>query len=197
MSRRDSVINALLGTFLLVVFFARYAAIGLVLVFALVGLDTVFHGVFRAGIPFDLTLGVFWTLLFAWRGIGQARKHLWKNAFLFLTAAPVIGFGWMLARSVDDHGVGLLYCFLPMIMVAGIAHDTNMGRLKFLLAAAVVGAVVSVNSGLLGYSALSRSVARGVLAVTLLSCFSGVWTAWTENRPTAPNRPLAPPAARA
>jgi len=203
MRRRDSVINALLGIFLLVVFFACLAAIALVCGLGFIGFEWILRRIFPGWTrPYAFAFGASWTLVLVWYGVGHARKRRRRNAFLFFAIAPIMGWGWALVvpfrSSIGDvRGVALLYCLLPMIAIMGLAQDAALGRLKFFLAAAIISAVVLVNCGLLGYSALSRGAAYGVLGATFLWCFSGVWTAWTGHKPEPPDHSLAPPTASA
>jgi len=171
-SRRDSATNALIGIFLLVVFFACLAAIALVCWLGFTGSEWILRRIFPH-VTYAATfssIGI-WTWFLVWTAVGHGRKRRWRNAFLFLAVAPITGWIFMVPMPPSIGGIGgnwVLYCWLPLIMVIGIAGDASMGRPKFFLAAAIVGAVAALNSGLLGYTALSSAAAYCLVTGTLV-----------------------------
>ena len=194
MSRRDIIVNTLLGTLLLLVFFARLSAIALAVWFGFRGLDWVLRLVFpNWTLTTESSLFLIWTSIAVRSAAGHARKGRWRNAFLCLVGAPLIGFTWLtrVQSSIGDNGHAVFF-FVPVIMVIAVADDTALGRVKFLLTAAVAGAALSVNSGLLGNGLIAHTVADCVLAVTIIW-----WLATIRNKrkSDSPDPTLALPAA--
>jgi len=192
MSRRDIVVDILLGTLLLSVFFSGLALIGLAALFASIGLTWIARRVLPGvALPVGSSLFGIWILISGWRAIREAQKRRWRNAFLFLISAPLIGMAWFtpIRSSLGDSGHPVLWLF-PVIIVVAIADDAHMGWLRFYLATSVAVAAVLVNSGLLGNGSLSHRVANCVLAVAVAWWITLVWT---RRRAKAPDQPFALP----
>jgi hypothetical protein len=170
MGRREIVVNTLVGALLLLVFFARFAAIALVVWFAFIGLEWVFHLVLPSRtLPTEFLLFGAWTLLSLSSGIRHVRAKRWRNAFLCFVGAPLMGLAWFtpIRSSIGGNGSAMFFC-IPVMMVIAIADGATLGRLQFFLAAAIAGAALAVNGGLLGNGVLSHTVANCVLAVAVL-----------------------------
>ena len=196
MSRRDIAVNTLLGTFLLLVFFVCLTAIGLIFLFGFIGLDWVARRVFPGWIvPAGASVFAAWVLLSLWYVIRDLREKYWRNALLFFATAPLMGFAWFtpIQSSIGGNGHALFF-WVPVMTVIAIADDATLGRLKFFLGAAVAGAAMSVNCGLLGNGVLSHAVANCVLAVTI------TWwivTIRNKHKTDNPDLPLSLPPAGA
>jgi len=169
-SRRDMIVNTLLGTLLLLVFFARFAAIalGVWLVFIAIqwGVPQLLPGV---TVPAWFWVSGIWLLLSLRNGLRQVREERWRNAFLSFIGAPLLILAWF--TPIDSPLGGdraPLFFFVPVVMVISVAADAKLDRLSFFLAAAVAAASVSVNTGLLGNGVLSHRVASGVIAVAFV-----------------------------
>ena len=191
MSRRDIVVNALLGTFLLLVFFACLAAIGLVVLFGFIGLEWIVRLVVPGRtLPRGFSIIGIWTLLSLWNGIRHVREKRWRNAFLCFACPPLVGLGLF----TPVHTGQALFFWVPVMVVFIIANDATLGRLKFFLAAAMAGGAVLLNSDLLGNGALSQTIANCLLAMVAVWWIAVIRHNW---RTEAPNQPLALPPAGA
>jgi hypothetical protein len=177
MRRRDTIVDTLLGILLVLIFFARCSAIALVVWFGLMGLESIIRLAFpNWTLPVEFLIFGAWTLIAVRSGIGHARQGSWRNAFLTFLLAPLMGFAWFtrVESSIGAHSVFLL---APVLMVITIGDNEGLGRLKFLLVAAVAGAALSANCGLLGNGTLLHTVANCVLAVSIL-----LWIATIRNK---------------
>jgi hypothetical protein len=189
MSRRDVVVNTLLGTILLSILFAYFAAIGLMFLFGFVGLDWIVRRVFAGmTLPAGFSFLVIWALIAVWSSIGHARKGHWRNVFLVFVSVPLLGFAWfaLLPSSIGGYGHAGLWGlptlrWFPVFIVFGTSGDANLDRLRFFLAAAVAAASVAVNSGLLGNGALARTVASCILVAAAAWMIDGVWKGWRRS----------------
>jgi hypothetical protein len=169
MSRRDIAVNALLGTFLLLVFFVCLSAIALVAWFGFIGLNWIFHLVVPGRtLPTRASLFVAWMLSSLWYVIRDLREKHWRNAFLFFISAPLIGLAWFtpFESSLGAKGNELAFWFTVIVIIT-IAGDKTLGWLKFSLAVALAGAAVLANSGLLGDGILAHTVGNCVVAVAI------------------------------
>jgi len=177
MSRREIVVNALLGLFLLLVFFVCLTAIGLVFLFGFIGLDWVARRVFPGWIvPAGASVFAAWVLLSLWYVIRDLREKHWRNALLFFVSAPLMGLAWFTPfhSSLGAKGNNLVFWF-PVIVIITIAGDKTLGWLKLSLATALGGAAVLVNSGLLGDGPLAHTVANCVVAVAIAWWVAAFW----------------------
>src|SRR5882762_8689174 len=191
MSRRDIVVNTLLGTFLLLVFFACLAAIGLVVLFGFVRLEWIVRLVVPdMTLPRGFSIIGIWMLLSLWNGIRHVREKRWGNAFLCFACAPLVGLGLF----TPVHTGQALFFWVPVMVVFSIANDATLGRLKFFLAAAIAGGAVLLNSGLLRNGTLSQTIANCLLAMVAVWWIAVIRDNW---RTEAPNQPLALPPAGA
>ncbi len=79
-----------------------------------------------------------------------------------------MGFAWFtpIQSSIGSNGHDWFFC-IPVVMVITVADDATSAVSRFFLAAAIAGAVVLVNCGLLGNGVLSHTVANCVFAVTV------------------------------
>jgi hypothetical protein len=194
MSLRDIVVNALLGTFLLLVFFACLAAIALVAWFGLIGLDWVVRLVVPGRtLPTEFLIFGTWALLSLWSGVGHARKGRWRNAFLCFICAPLVVLAWFSFFQSPIGGAGQVLSFWIPLMLLTVA-DASLGRLRFFLTAAIAGTAAAVDCGLLGSGTLSRTVANCLLAMVAVWWIAMIRNNW---RTEAPDQPLALPPAGA
>jgi len=183
MSRREIVVNTLLGMFLLLVFLIYYAAIGLAFLFGFIGLDWIAHRVVPGwNVPAGFSVFGAWVLFSLWYVIRDLREKRWKNALLFFVCAPLMGFAWFtpIRSSLGGNGHQLFFWF-PVIVILGISNERNIGWLKFSLATALAGTALLVNSGLLGNGPLARTVANCDLALAVAWWIAAVLTSRTNN----------------
>ncbi len=199
MSCRDVVVNTLLGTILLFVLFAYFAAIGLIFLFGFVGIGWIVRRVFAGmTLPAGFSSLVIFALIVVWSSIEHARKGRWRNVFLAFASVPLLGFAWFdLPSSIGGFGYAGLWVlpavrWFPVFIVFGTSGDANLDRLRFYLATGVAAASVAVNSGLLGNGALARMVANFLLVAAAAWMIDGVWKGW---RTSPPDQPLALPPA--
>ena len=161
----------LVAILLLAVFFVCISALTAACVLGFLGFDWALRRILPAARQSDFpVLGMF-ALLMMWSGIKEIRKRRWRNAFLFFSLAPIIGWAFIIPVRFSSGALGsnwVLNWWLPMILVMNIAGAATMTRLRFFSAAAFIGAVASVNSGLLGNTALSRTAAN-CLTLTMIA----------------------------
>jgi hypothetical protein len=194
MSRREIVVNALLGSLLLLVLFVYFTAIAVIFMSGFLGFDWVIRRLL-AGItlPADFSFFVILALITVWYSIGHARKGRWRNVFLDFVSIPLMGFAWFtLFPSIGGHGNAGLYVLpffsmFPVFIVFDISGDTNLGRLRFFLATAVAAASVSVNSGLLGDGVLARTVANSLSVAAAAWMIGGIRKGWKKTPPDQPH----------
>ena len=145
MRRRDSVINTLLGIFLLVVFFAWLAAIVMVCWLGLMGFEWILRRIFPGvNVTAEFSLIGIWSLVMVWWVVEETRKRRWRNALLFSAVAWIMSLLFIVPTHSSIEGIRgnwVLYDWLPLIVVLSIAGNVALGRLKFVLAAVIISAV--------------------------------------------------------
>jgi hypothetical protein len=191
MSRREIVVNALLGLLLISV-----AALPFLLAMA------VFKG---AG----LVIASFWPQLahsqnavllgFIAAGalasaIGHSRKLRWRNAFLAFAALPMILSIWF-ADAHSSFGFNGEYWIASFFLIFSIPLDSVPTRFHFFAAASAISAVVAVNTGVLGSGLIARIVSDCVLAGLFLWFVVDAPRNWNGTRDPGPQPPLSPTSA--
>jgi hypothetical protein len=171
MSRRDIVINTLLGIFLLVA--AAFPFLAVVGAFWL-ALSAIRYlaGRFIPGlvIPTDLALLLVYGISALVGGVAHLRGKLWRNAFLCLAVIPLIVLAWF-AYPSSIFGAGDFFS-LPFVAVVLVISDRSVvPRSEFFLSAFILSAVVMVASGLVGADELARVIwtCTGAAAVVLIA----------------------------
>ena len=87
---RDTIINTLLGAFLLIVLCLYIAAIGSLFLLALIALQWLMHRFFlQTSLPFLAILAI-WAAMATWYSIQHAREGRRKNVFLQLVSIPLL-----------------------------------------------------------------------------------------------------------
>jgi hypothetical protein len=168
MSRRDIVVNTLIGIFLISVFLSPFllALVALAYIVRPVGqlLKTFLPGLSD---PEDLLFFCVFCASFLVEAIRRLRKRQWTGAFLFLAGVPMLLSSW-LARSYSPLGLNghfWIVCILPMFFAyAGLV----LTRIQFLLTASAISAIVAINTGLLGVGTLAYIAADCVWAGLLI-----------------------------
>jgi len=169
MSRRDIVVNTLLGLLLLT------AALLLFLVFlAVFGLAFWALGQLAERLvpgmvlPYSLALLVIygiWSLIY---GAGHLRREHWRNAFLCLAMIPVIVSIWLANPHSPFGRDGFLPIWL-VLMVLFTPGRSLVPRSEFFLNALIASAVVVVNSGLVGSNLVVHALSNCTLLAAVVS----------------------------
>jgi hypothetical protein len=170
LSRRDKVVNTLLGIFLLgtalIIFFAFMGA-------GWLGLSAIKYlaGRFLPGrvIPADLLLIFIYGLYAVGYGVAHLRRTLWRNAFLCFAVIPVIGLMWLgHPSSVFGADSFVPLWFLAIFLL--IPERSPVPRFEFLLASLIAISAMVLASGLVGTGNLARIVltCTGVASIVLV-----------------------------
>jgi hypothetical protein len=168
MSRRDIVVNTLLGIFLfvaaLLIFLLFVAAFWLGLAAIKYLADRFFPGLV---LPKSVALLVLYGVSTLVYGVGHLRHKHWRNAFLCLAVIPVIMSAWL----ADPHSPFGRDDFVSLwlILIALFTPDTSLvPRIEFFLGASIVGACVVINSGLVGANVLAHAVSNCTLVAAFV-----------------------------
>jgi hypothetical protein len=162
MSRRDIVVNTLLGLFLVAAFLLPSLLVLLVAGYVLRALNLTIQHFFPGTVdPRVLIVGV--SLLFSLvSGVMQARKKQWRNVFLAFAMIPVIASMW-LADAHSPFGLQANFWAFGLLPMYAIGEGSDLTQSHFFLAASAICAAIAINAGLLGSGSLSRIVAACVL----------------------------------
>jgi hypothetical protein len=189
MSRRDIVVNTLLGILLLgiplAIFLAFMGAVSLAL-----SAIKYLAGHFLPGLvlPTDLLLLLIYGVSAVACGVGHLRRKLWRNAFLCLAIIPVIILSW-LGHPFSIFGGGD-YVSLWMVCILLLAAERSpVPRSEFFLAALIVSAVALFASGLVGTGELAHIVSIGTGAASIVLLITQ-----TRRRQATEDRDTAAPA---
>jgi hypothetical protein len=186
MSRRDIVVNTLLGIFLLVsVPMISLAFVGV----AWLGLSAIrfLTGHFFPGriISAELFLLLIYGVSAVGYGVAHLRRKLWRNAFLCLAVISVFIFMWFAHPfPIFETDTFISLWFLAIVLL--IPERSPIPRFEFLLACLIPSAAVVLASGLVG----TGELARDVLACTDVACIAliaiRVWRLQATYGGTAP-----------
>jgi len=174
MSRRDIVVDTLIGILLLAV------ALFLVLFFiAALGLAlwTVEHLAKRCFpgvvLPYSITLLVVYGVSSLAYSVGHLRHQRWRNAFLSLAAIPVIVSIWFADPHSPFGRDGFVLIWLALMGLC-TPDKSPLPQTEFFLGAPIAGVVVAVNSGFVGTGALADAASNcAVLAAVVLLVLQG------------------------
>jgi hypothetical protein len=196
MSRRDIVVNTLLGLLLLLIFAVPCVLFVVVLSYLLQGgILAVKH--FWPAIPNPPEIAIFGLLLVVSlvSGVRQLRKRDWTGAFLSFVIFPTMLSMWLshIHTLVGGHASGLAPGAI-LLVISILPGDRPMTRFKFVTGASLVGATVAVNTDLLGSGALGRLVAGCVVIGIFLRFAIDARENWEPKNP-GPRAPLSPTSA--
>jgi hypothetical protein len=167
MSRRDVVVNTLLGLFLVAVFLLPFLLFVVVAEYVLHALNqTIQHFFPGTDDPRILIVGVI-LLSSLVSGVMHARKKQWRNVFLSFAMIPVVASMWF-ADPHSPFGLQANFWLLGLFPMFAIQEGSDLTRSHFFLAASVICAAIAFNAGLLESGPLSRIVAACVLDGALL-----------------------------
>jgi hypothetical protein len=190
MSRREIVVNTLLGGFLLMaaaLMFSAFVAVGWLVILVLKRVaEYVSPGV---ALPRDLLLFAGFGTVSLIGGVRSLRHRQWSGAFLSFAAIPAMLSIWFSTiPSVLGRETFGIFCLYPIL---ALPSDLIPTRSQFLAGAAEVCAVVAVNTGLLGSGSIARMVATCALVGVFLWFVSNVRNNWEAKNP-GPQTPLFP-----
>jgi len=167
MSRRDLVINTLLGTFLLItallIFLLSVAAAWLALSAVKLFADRFLPGV---TLPTYLIVSATCAALSLAYGVGHLRRKLWRNAFLCFSVVPVIALA-TLAHFPSPFGLNFVSLWMVCIVLF-TPKQSPVPRSEFFLSAFVVSAYLIVLSGFAGSGGLARIISACTLLATVI-----------------------------
>jgi hypothetical protein len=194
MSRRDTIVNTLIGLFLVSVFCLPF-----VLALAVGNL------VFKTAIPYvvrfwpglahhsDVVLLALISVVTLTSARGHLRQKHWLEAFLTFAAVAAIPSVWLASlhslagqRKFGDVPlqVFLIFAILPVA--------PRLSRFEFFLGSAIVALFVAVNAGLLGSGSLSQLVATCVSLAVLILMALRVRQIWNGGEAPSSKVPLSP-----
>jgi hypothetical protein len=160
MSRREIVVNTLLGLLLISV----PALLFLLGIAALKGAGLVItHFWPQLAHSQDKAFLGFFALCLLPAAIRYSRKRLWRNAFLCFAALPMILSIWF-GGAQSSLGLNGNFWVAGILLVSFIPPDSSPPRFQFFAVASAISAVVAVNTGLLGSGIMARIVSACLLA---------------------------------
>jgi hypothetical protein len=140
MSRRETIVNTLLGTFLLIaallIFLLLVAAAWLALSVIKLFADRFLPGV---TLPTYVILSATYAALSLAYGVGHLRRKLWRNAFLCFSVVPVIALA-TLAHLLSPFGLNSFVSLWMVCIVLFTPEKSPVPRSEFFLSALVVSA---------------------------------------------------------
>ncbi len=160
MSRRETVVNTLLGMVLLI------TAVLIFLLFvaaAWLGISAIKYlaDLFLPGVvlPAFAALFAIYGVCSLAAGVRHLRRRLWRNAFLCFAVIPVIAFAYF-ASPFLPSGTGSFVSLWFIFIMLFTPEQSLIPRLEFFLAALVVSAFVIAASGLVGSGKVFYMVAN-------------------------------------
>jgi hypothetical protein len=190
MSRREIVVNTLIGLLLISVpallFMLGFAALkgaGLVI--------TSFWP--QLAHSQDAVLLGFFALSVLASAVAHSRKRHWRSAFLSFAALPMILSVWF-GDPHSSFGLGGDF-WIGMLLVPAvfsIPPDSAPTRFHFLAAASAIFAVIAVNTGLLGSGLIARIVSDCVFAGVFIWCANEFRRNWNGTKDPDAGAPLSP-----
>jgi hypothetical protein len=160
MSRREIVVNTLLGLLLVSV-----AALPFLLGIAVLkGADRLITSFWpQLADSRNAALLGFMTLAALTSAVAHSRKRRWRNAFLCFAALPMIPSIWF-AYPHSSFGLNGDFWIASFFLILSIPPDSAPTRFRFFATASAISAVIAVNTGLLGSGLIPRIVSDSVLA---------------------------------
>jgi hypothetical protein len=171
MSRRNILVNTLLGFFLISVFallfFLAVGALGVVLKAGNLFITRFWPQLAHS--QDTIFLGLIASVVLT-SAIGHLRKRRWQNAFLsFGIAAAMLSIWLAPSHSLGGQPALALVPWTFFLIFAILPGDVRLTRFEFILGNSIVAALVAINAGLLGPDRLSNVVAIcAQLAIVLL-----------------------------
>jgi hypothetical protein len=190
-SRRDVVVNTLVGVLLVAVFLFPFLLFVVVAEYVLQALNLTIEHFFPGTVdPRVLIVGV--SLLFSLvSGVTQARKKRWRNVFLSFAMIPVIASMW-LADPHSPFGLQANFWAFGLLPMYAIGEGSDLTRSHFFLAASAICAAIAINTGLLGSGLVARIIAGCVLVGLALWFITDVRQCDTGPTNPGPKVPLSP-----
>jgi len=192
MSRRETVVNTLLGIFLVAVFLLPFLLFFVVAGYVLQALD---HGAryLLPGVVHYSSSLIFLSLLCLLSlvyGVTHLRRRRWQSAFLSFAILPMIVSVWF-ADVHSPLGRDALWMW-PAFLIVAIPTDSRLTRFEFIVGASTVAAAVSANTGLLGSGSLARTIADCVLVGLFTWFVIDVRQRWSSPKTPGPEAPPSP-----
>ncbi|MGO8794966.1 MAG: hypothetical protein ACLQLC_09100 [Candidatus Sulfotelmatobacter sp.] len=169
MRDRETIVNVLLGILLISVFFVPLLLILLIGGFVLQacdhGLQHLWPGLVHSQLPFFGLISVSALIC----GIRELRRGRWQQGFLFLVALPTIASMYFADVHVGfSLRVDWAFPVLVVILPFWLLEKSIPIRFQFFAEAAIMSAVIVINTGLLGSGITARLAAEGVILATLV-----------------------------
>jgi len=159
MSRREIVVNTLLGLLLILIWTLPF----LLAIAVLKGACLVITRFWPHLAHFQNAEYLGITLAVLISAVRHSRKRHWRIAFLSFAAFPMILSVWF-AGAHSSLGFYGNYQFVIVLAALFMPLDSVPTRLQFFAAASAICAVVAVNTGLLGSGLMARIVSACLLA---------------------------------
>jgi len=155
-SRRDVVVNTLIGFFLLAIAFlvllAYVAALWITIWTIKVLAKRFFPGVI---VPFPVAMFIVLGITSLAAGVGHLRSRRWRNAFVSLALIPVGTSIWFADPRSPYGPDGFAYLWLTLLALFPV-EKFLLPRSEFFLSASILMIVMAVNSGILGFGAFTH-----------------------------------------
>jgi hypothetical protein len=179
MSRRDIIVNTLLGILLVTVLLLPFLLYVVVAEYVFQALNLTIQRFFPGTVnPRILLVGII-LLCSLISGVTHARKKQWQSVFLSFAMIPVVASMWL----GDPHSpFGLqanfwIFGLLPILFI--VPGGSGPTRSQFFLAASAICAAIAINAGFLGSGPLARITAGCVLTGCFLWFLIGVRRGWS------------------
>jgi hypothetical protein len=154
-SRREIIINTLLGLLLVAAFAAPFVLLCVVFHFVSLAVGpTLTRWASSLGLPHDFEYVALIVFLSISAGIGHVRKHYWPNAILCLLIISAVASSW-LAGFGASNDLKILYWPTLALIVIGNDHKLVLWEVclgTFLIVSALVRSI-----GLLGSGSLAQA----------------------------------------
>jgi hypothetical protein len=183
MSRRDVVVNTLLGfliiTAAVVLFLLFVGAAALVLWSVDYLAKRYFPGVVHRG---SLAVSVIFGVSSLVAGVGHLRRRRWRNAFLSLTVVPLVASIWF-ADTHSPFGRDRFTSIWLALIVLFTPQDSLLPRSQFFLGALIAGAVVAINCGLFGSEVFAHAISGCILLAAFILLVIQGRRRWSSGEP--------------
>ena|SRR5256885_12798827 len=188
---RETALDVLLGTILLLVFAAGFGACVLLIGLSVHSADVVFKH-FSPALPRSAWVLGLLVILSLVSGVRQLfRKDRRRSIFLSFAVVPAF-LSIMFANSRSDLGIGGSYWMLALLPLLSMPGDSSPTRFRFFATASVICAIVAINAGLMGFGLLARIVTDCFLLGFAVSIALAVRQNWSTTKSSGPQAPRSP-----
>jgi hypothetical protein len=162
MSRRDIVINTVLGFLIVAIFLFPFLLFAVVAEYILRALNLSVGYLFPGTANLKVVILAVFLIVSLVSAVGQVWKRRWRNAFLSFAMLPLFA-SVCLADAHSLLGLRGPFWIFGLLPIFAIPEASGPTRSQFLLVASTICAVIAINTGLLGSGLVARIIAGCVL----------------------------------